>query len=120
MNEREKNINISISSTVCVDVVDSFNDCRFQYLKENEHIYTISSELVLLLVEKKNCQLKINPKCLSFAKESFRAFACQPHMTLLTVIISYHCYATLQFVRIPMRVSINKNVYHFGRSVRKH
>lgn len=28
-------------------VVDSFDDCIFQYLKENEDIYTISSELVL-------------------------------------------------------------------------
>ena len=33
-------------------VVDSFDDCIFQYLKENEDIYTISSELVLACAEK--------------------------------------------------------------------
>ena len=33
-------------------VVDSFDDCIFQYLKENEEIYTISSELVLSCAEK--------------------------------------------------------------------
>lgn len=33
-------------------VVDSFDDCVFQYLKDNEDIYTISSELVLSCAEK--------------------------------------------------------------------
>ncbi len=33
-------------------VVDSFDDCIFQYIKENEDIYTISSELVLSCAEK--------------------------------------------------------------------
>jgi hypothetical protein len=33
-------------------VVDSFDDCIFQYLKDNEDIYTISSELVLSCAEK--------------------------------------------------------------------
>lgn len=33
-------------------VVDSFDDCLFQYLKDNEDIYTISSELVLSCAEK--------------------------------------------------------------------
>ncbi|CAF3599045.1 unnamed protein product [Rotaria sp. Silwood1] len=33
-------------------IVDSFDDCIFQYLKDNEDIYTISSELVLSCTEK--------------------------------------------------------------------
>ncbi|CAF2040507.1 unnamed protein product [Rotaria magnacalcarata] len=33
-------------------VVDSFDDCIFHYLKDNEDIYTISSELVLSCAEK--------------------------------------------------------------------
>lgn len=33
-------------------IIDSFDDCIFQYIKENEDIYTISSELVLSCAEK--------------------------------------------------------------------
>ena len=49
---KEKKTLISQYHQLCVDVVDSFNDCLFQYLKENEDIYIISSELVLSHVEK--------------------------------------------------------------------
>jgi len=40
-------------------VVDSFDDCIFQYIKENEDIYTISSELVLSCAEKEIVNKKL-------------------------------------------------------------
>ena len=48
-------------------VVDSFDDCIFQYLKENEDIYTISSELVLSCATKEivnhfSSSMKINDR----------------------------------------------------------
>ena len=33
-------------------IIDSFDDCIFQYIKEKEDIYTISSELVLSCAER--------------------------------------------------------------------
>ena len=98
---KRKNIEMSISSW---GVLMSFNDCRQRKWKYR-HNYLWSCTVTC---RKGNCQLKTNPKCLSFAKESLKVFACEPHMTLLTVIISHHCYASLQFARRPWWRSINK------------
>ena len=52
------NVLLSQYHQLRVDVVDLFNDYLCQYWKEDEDIYTISSELVLSWVERESVNWK--------------------------------------------------------------
>ena len=69
-------------------VVDSFDDCIFQSLKENEDIYTISSELVLACAEKEMVTHRESVQHSHHAIPS-RTFLCRDVIGLCTASISH-------------------------------